>query len=306
MERDYMKIWWRHCLAIVGFSVIPLLIVNLALFFVFNRIYTAKVSEDLQNRVEERRDTLDLFLDERIAQIYMCPIVMSTTYGEREGKLYLTQAWEILGGKPCSGLCGYVQDSVSFELDEAYATLIEKKAENMYRTISQKMISLPASNQAVRQKVSAAPQIELTPQESEQLSKYASDDKYVQTQKEDIRELASHFKTLMDNQGMSVEDMLIKDFKEHFAPDPAISATFAIKIKEIDSPLAIIVKGETLDVHYGNVDKPDALCRIDRDKLIDITAGAKTFQRAFMTGEMQVKGEFKKLRILDTLFPFEK
>ncbi len=243
---------------------------------------------------------------ERIAQIYMCPIVMSTTYGEREGKLYLTQAWEILGGKPCSGLCGYVQDSVSFELDEAYATLIEKKAENMYRTISQKMISLPASNQAVRQKVSAAPQIELTPQESEQLSKYASDDKYVQTQKEDIRELASHFKTLMDNQGMSVEDMLIKDFKEHFAPDPAISATFAIKIKEIDSPLAIIVKGETLDVHYGNVDKPDALCRIDRDKLIDITAGAKTFQRAFMTGEMQVKGEFKKLRILDTLFPFEK
>ena len=70
MERDYMKIWWRHCLAIVGFSVIPLLIVNLALFFVFNRIYTQKVSEDLQNRVEERRDTLDLFLDERIAQIF--------------------------------------------------------------------------------------------------------------------------------------------------------------------------------------------------------------------------------------------
>ena len=70
MERNYMKIWWQHCLAIVGFSVIPLLIVNLALFFVFNRIYTQKVSEDLQNRVEERRDTLDLFLDERIAQIF--------------------------------------------------------------------------------------------------------------------------------------------------------------------------------------------------------------------------------------------
>ena len=35
---------------------------------------------------------------ERISQIYMCPVVMSTTYGEREGKLDLTVAWEILGG----------------------------------------------------------------------------------------------------------------------------------------------------------------------------------------------------------------
>lgn len=28
----------------------------------------------------------------------MCPIVMSTTYGEQEGKLNLATAWEILGG----------------------------------------------------------------------------------------------------------------------------------------------------------------------------------------------------------------
>ena len=92
---------------------------------------------------------------ERIPQIYMCPVVMSTTYGEREGKLNLAQAWEILGGKPCSGICGYVQDTVSFELNDDYASLIEKKAESMYRTISQKTVALPASNQAVRQMVSA-------------------------------------------------------------------------------------------------------------------------------------------------------
>ena len=34
---------------------------------------------------------------EKISKMYMCPIVMSTTYGEREGKLNLTSAWEILG-----------------------------------------------------------------------------------------------------------------------------------------------------------------------------------------------------------------
>ena len=71
MERNYTKIWWQHCLAIIGFSVIPLLIVNIALFLLFNRIYTDKVSENLQNRVEGRRDTVDLFLNERVAQIYI-------------------------------------------------------------------------------------------------------------------------------------------------------------------------------------------------------------------------------------------
>ena len=243
---------------------------------------------------------------ERIAQIYMCPVVMSTTYGEREGKLDLTQAWEILGGKPCSGICGYVQDTVSFELNEDFASLIEKKAENIYRTISQKTVSLPASNQAVRQMVSAAPQIELTPQESEQLSIYASDDKYVQTQKEDIKELTSHFKTLMGNQGISVEDLLIRDFKEHFSPDPSFSASYSINVKEIEKPLAVIIKGEELDVHYGNTEKPTVICRINQDKLMNITAGAETFQRAFMTGDMQVKGEFKTLRMLDSLFHFGK
>ena len=47
---------------------------------------------------------------EKIAKTYMCPIVMSTTYGEREGKQTLAVAWEILGGLPCSGICGYIAD----------------------------------------------------------------------------------------------------------------------------------------------------------------------------------------------------
>lgn len=34
---------------------------------------------------------------EKISRTYMCPVAMSTTYGEREGKLALANAWEILG-----------------------------------------------------------------------------------------------------------------------------------------------------------------------------------------------------------------
>ena len=111
---------------------------------------------------------------EKISKTYMCPIIMSTTYGEREGKLSLASAWEMLGGLPCSGICGYIADVSILEDNEDYNRIIEKKAENMYRTINQKMASFPASNQAVKQKVSITKDIDLTPQESEQLSQYLS------------------------------------------------------------------------------------------------------------------------------------
>ena len=134
---------------------------------------------------------------EKIKVTYMQPIVMSTTYGEREGEMTLANAWEILGGLPCAGLCGYVEDLVTFEMNEDYTVIIEKKAENLYRTISQKIKNLPTSNQAVKRSISRTPQLELTPQESEQLSKYVSDDSYVKKQKEDIEELASMFKDML-------------------------------------------------------------------------------------------------------------
>ena len=57
---------------------------------------------------------------QKIQTTYMQPIVMSTTYGEREGEMTLANAWEILGGLPCPGLCGYVEDLVSFEMNKDY------------------------------------------------------------------------------------------------------------------------------------------------------------------------------------------
>lgn len=241
---------------------------------------------------------------DKIAEIYMCPVVMSTTYGEREGKLDLALAWEILGGKPCSGLCGYVKDTVSFELNQSYMSVIEKRAENIYRTISQKTISLPASNQAVRQMVAASSPIDLTPQESEQLSKYASDENYVQTQKEDIRELASHFKTLLGNNGVSTEDMILSSFREHFNPQDDFSASYKFTIKDFKNPLIIDIASDKIDCRYGTIENPSVICKIDQDKLNEIISGRMTFQRAFMTGEMQIKGDFKTLRMLDTVFAF--
>lgn len=242
---------------------------------------------------------------EKIAGIYMCPIVMATTYGEREGKLTLSTAWEILGGLPCSGICGYIEDVSLLEKNDDYTRLIEKKAENMYRTINQKVPSLPASNQAVKQKIYRTKNINLTPQETEQLSQYASDDAYVQQQKEDITELASMFRDLMGVGEKDNTTEFVTAFESAFHPEPGTDATYLFRIDGKKLPLYVEVEGSLLRVMYKEAEKVDVEMSLSREKMTDITAGGVTFQRAFMAGDMKMKGDFKALRLLDTLFEFE-
>lgn len=241
---------------------------------------------------------------EKISQIYMCPVVMSTTYGEREGKLNLSVAWEILGGLPCSGICGYINDTVSFEINSEYADLIERKAENIYRTISQKVASLPASNQAVKKMVDSTGSINLTPQETEQLSKYASDDTYVQKQKEDIQELTSLFKDMMEHKEVDENTVFISDFEHHFSPQGNFSATYKFIIKERKKSLIVEIINSELNCYYGNIEDPEVICKLSSEVMNDIIAARMTFQRAFMSGDMQVKGDFRVLRMLDQVFSF--
>lgn len=229
---------------------------------------------------------------------------MSTTYGEREGELTLANAWEILGGLPCAGLSGYVEDLVNFELNEEYNLIIEKTAENLYRTISQKLRSLPSSNQAVKQNVLRTTQMILTPQESEQLSKYVSDDTYVKKQKEDIEELASMFKDMLGKKDSDAEELYIKDLKKYFQPEMDFSARYLFMIDGIKKPLFIGIKKEKLDIHYGQEEDIDVLAKVPMNIMQNIISGQMTFQRAFMMGQMTAKGNFKTLKMLDNLFRF--
>lgn len=224
---------------------------------------------------------------ETIAGIYMCPVVMSTTYGEREGKLSLAAAWEILGGLPCSGICGYIENTVTLEMNGQYGQIIEKKAENMYRTINQKIASFPASNKVMRQKVTIPKAINLTPQETEQLSEYVSDDTFVQRQKEDIQELTSMFRDMLDNSGTDNEQEYLEEFRKVFVPQPGFEARYVINIEEKKNPLWIAIGSGALECGYGETEKPDVEMQMNRAAMEDIVNGRMTFQRAFMSGIMK-------------------
>lgn len=242
---------------------------------------------------------------EKISHTYMCPVVMSTTYGEREAKLNLITAWEILGGKPCSGLCGYIENTVTLEMNEQYINMIEKKAENIYRSINQRIACLPTSNQAVKQKIAVQKSNNLTPQETEQLSQYVSDDSYVQRQKQDIQELTSLFRDMLIEEGNDNEEEYLGAFRKVFKPQPGIRAEYVIDIAEKKKKMVITVNGARLDCRYGEPNQPTLELQLSRATMEEIVNGRMTFQRAFMSGQMKSKGDFSVLRTLDQLFPFE-
>ncbi len=241
---------------------------------------------------------------EKISKIYMSPVVMSTTYGERDAKLNLRVAWEILGGLPCTGLCGYIADPAFLEMNDEYINLIEKKAENIYRTIQQKTISFPASNQAVKQKVAVVKNIDLTPQETEQLSQYASDEEYVQQQKEDLQELADMFRGMMKGRDSSLEGAYIQDFRNHFKPQSEFKGSYKFNIEGYSKPLVLQINDNQLEASYQLIEKADVEINLSEEILGGITAGRMSFQRAFMAGDMTMKGDFRILRALDQIFIF--
>ena len=239
----------------------------------------------------------------KINSLYMCPVVISTTYGERDAQLMLTNAWELLGGKLCDGICAYVEDSIDFEGNETYKELIEKKAENMYRAISKKISGFPSSSYSIRQNY-IKNGLELTPQEGEQLSKYVSDDIYVQKQKEDIEELASFFKDILQKQSSS-EDEFVTLFKKAYQPQPGLYTSYSIIIEDKNTELAIKIEGSSISVGYEKLAFSDIALRMNYNTLDNITHGRSTFQRAFMTGEATSKGNFGNMRLLDQLFDFQ-
>ncbi len=240
---------------------------------------------------------------EQISKIYMCPVVMSTTSGERDAMAGLQSAWEILGGTSVNGLCGFVDDMTAFEVNADYQAIIEKHTENLYRCITQKTRSLPSSNQATR--INGAPKIiPLTPQETEQLSKYASDENYVQQQKEDIMELSNLFKGKLQRQSLDEELMFISDFESHFKPEGSVTAIYRFVIEEKRKPLIVDISDSKLKCYYGVMDNATVSCKLSEETMSHIVAGQMTFQRAFMTGLMQEKGDLNALRMLDHIFNF--
>lgn len=244
----------------------------------------------------------------KLSNLYMMPVVVSKTYGEREAEQNLMKSWELLGGSLCPGITAYVENQADFETSGNYAKVIENRAENLYRTINQKIKALPSSTFALKQTIAASVPMELTPQESEQLSKYVSDDSYVKKQKADIEELSQMFKEMMDRtEGRDNSQEFIRNLKDNFKPSKEdIKAIFEIRMTDTGKTLIVDVDKNNLKCYYGDSDYADVVATTTRAVVNRLVNGRTTFQGAFMSGELTAKGDFKTLRMFDQLFRFDK
>jgi len=251
-------------------------------------------------------DSCWLYSDKsQILDKYMFPVVMARTYGEREVTLALNNSWEIIGGKIGPALSAYIDDTTDFEFNDNYKIIIEKYAENVYRTISQRIMQLPSSSQTIKNNM-LKDTIKLTPQESEQLSKYASDDAFVKTQKQDIESLASIYKELLNDQENGGDDYYLNVFRDNFNPTTGYKSTYMISISDKDKLISIYVDGRDIKVTFGENKSADVIGKLSKETFDQIVEGRETFHRAFMIGAMTARGNLKTLRMLDEIFNFQK
>lgn len=249
-------------------------------------------------------DSCWLYADKKkLKNLYMFPVIVATAKNERRAYEELINAWEILGGRASDGICTYVDNHVEFETNQVYATIIEKKAEEIYRIVSHRLSLLPNSINACHTEIPSAG-IELTPQESEQLSVYVADDTFVKKQKEDVEMLSQMYKSILGKKGDGNDDILKAFEKAYKAPDEKLKAVCCIKMNDINKNIILDISPEALKCKYGEADSPDLIATTNKETVGKITAGKTTFQGAFMSGFITAKGRLDLIRMFDRIFVF--
>jgi multimeric flavodoxin WrbA/putative sterol carrier protein len=238
---------------------------------------------------------------EIMKELYMMPVVCSTTYGEREAEFHLIKAWDLLGGIQCEGVCAYFPDIVELETSETYLGIIEKRAEHFYRMIKQRKQDLPKS---LSMKPTATYESIQVEQEKEQPT-FIKDETYIKKQEEDIEELSSFFKQRLVHKDTNIFENLKQTFKESFQGILDFQCSYSIYMTDKSKTLNLVVSRDELLCDYEGQSVGEVNIQTTYDVLSKIINGHMTFQRAFMTGVLAAKGDFKKLYTLDQLFKFK-
>ena len=76
-------------------------------------------------------------------------------------------------------------------------------------------------------------------------------------------------------------------------------------ISDKDKNIIVNVQGSNLTVEFGQDMEADVIGKMSKETFDRIVQGRITFHRAFMTGDMTAKGNFRTLRMLDEVFNFE-
>lgn len=68
-DKGYRRLFWKIVATTLSFSLVPLLALGYSMYHLFSVSFTAKIIERLSTLAENRRNAIDLFLEERISQL---------------------------------------------------------------------------------------------------------------------------------------------------------------------------------------------------------------------------------------------
>ncbi len=68
-DKGYRRLFWKIVATTLSFSLVPLLALGFSMYHLFSVSFTAKILERLSTLIENRRNAIDLFLEERISQL---------------------------------------------------------------------------------------------------------------------------------------------------------------------------------------------------------------------------------------------
>ena len=114
------------------------------------------------------------------------------------------------------------------------------------------------------------------------------------------------FRDMMEFSSESEEaEEYVDDLKSHFVPQPGFTANYKVVLEGKKKPLIIDVNTNRIECYYGNsAETIDVEMQMQHNVMDEIINGRMTFQRAFMGGDMKMKGDFRILRSLDQIFNF--
>lgn len=95
MERDgYKKLRMKIIGATLGFSFVPLLLMGVTIYAKLESTYSNKVHANLRNLAENKKETIDLFLNERISQL--TTLAFTESFNDLSREDYLEKVFSII------------------------------------------------------------------------------------------------------------------------------------------------------------------------------------------------------------------
>ncbi|MHC1729821.1 MAG: ATP-binding protein [Syntrophobacteraceae bacterium] len=91
---SYKKLHRKIVITTLCFALIPLLVASLGIHFEFAAIYKAKVMESVRTLAENRRNSIDLFLDERVSQLNT--LIYTHSFDQLKEEEYLNRVFTLL------------------------------------------------------------------------------------------------------------------------------------------------------------------------------------------------------------------